>query len=92
MTRYYRFLEDSLASFPGLRLPARALFYAPKQNTRDTSGLIFRTLPPSFSLLLLPSSLLPPLSSLILPGKGCFNSEEVSTQQWYFQDGDCQLE
>ena len=44
MTRYSRFLEDSLASFTGLRLPARALFYAPKQNTRDTSGLTFRTL------------------------------------------------
>lgn len=44
MTRYSRFLGDSLASSTGLRLPASALFYVPKQNTRDTSGLIFRTL------------------------------------------------
>lgn len=33
-----------LASSPGLRLPARELFYGPKQNIRDTSGLGFRTL------------------------------------------------
>lgn len=44
MTRYSRFLADSLASSTELRLPARALFYVPKQNTRDTSGLVFRTL------------------------------------------------
>lgn len=44
ITRYSRFLGDSLASSTGLRLPASALFYVPKQNTRDTSGLIFRTL------------------------------------------------
>lgn len=50
MTQYSKFLEDSLASSTGLRLPARKLFYAPKQNTRDTSGLIFRTLSAPLSL------------------------------------------
>lgn len=57
MTQYSRFLEDSLASSTGLRLPACTLFYAPKQNTRDTSGLIFRTLSAPLSNLLPTTSL-----------------------------------
>lgn len=50
MTQYSRFLENSLDSSTGLRLPAGTLFYAPKQNTHDTYGLIFRTLSAPLSL------------------------------------------
>lgn len=62
MTQYSKFLEDSLASSTGLRLPARKLFYAPKQNTRDTSGLIFRTLSAPLSLASFSQQLRFPLS------------------------------
>lgn len=62
MTQYSKFLEDSLASSTGLRLSARKLFYAPKQNTRDTSGLIFRTLSAPLSLASFSQQLRFPLS------------------------------
>lgn len=66
MTQYSRFLEDSLASSTGLRLPACTLFYAPKQNTRDTSGLIFRKLSTPLSLTSFSQQLRFPLS-LVTP-------------------------